>query len=156
MRQALILASFLAASGSAAMPHRPGPQGMCAGPPGGTRLTVVVENVRSGQGLVAITVYPDDLDRFLVSKASLFVARAPARAPATRTCVNVPMPGTYAIAVYHDEDGNRKLTRKGLGLPTEGYGFANNPPAVYGLPAFNAVRLSIPRNMETRIRLVYP
>src|SRR4051812_43265523 len=30
--------------------------------------------------------------------------------------------GTYAISVYHDENGNGTLDRNGFGIPTEGYG----------------------------------
>lgn len=158
MRLPLILTGVLAATATAAAPPRSAArEPACTGPAIGPRLTVTVENVRSSQGLIAVTVYPDDPDRFLASKGSLHVGRVPARTPVTKICVHVPQPGTYAIAVYHDEDGNRKLTRKALGLPAEGYGFANNPPAMFGLPAFEAVRLAVRRTgAETGIRLIYP
>ena len=159
MRLVLILSGLLAASAAVATaPPRVKPQEpACTGPASRTRLYVTIENVRSSQGLIAATLYPDDPDRFLVSKGSLFVGRVPARAPVTRICLNVPGPGTYAVAVYHDADANRRLTRKGLGLPAEGYGFANNPSTVFGMPSFSSVRLSIARsNAETRIRLTYP
>lgn len=157
MRLPIILAGLFVTTAAAAAPGAAAREPACTGPASGTRLTVIVENVRSTQGLIAVTLYPDDPDRFLASKGSLHVGRVSARAPVTRLCVHVPQPGTYAIAVYHDEDGNRKLTRKALGLPVEGYGFANNPPAMFGLPAFDAVRLAVRRTgMETRIRLIYP
>jgi uncharacterized protein (DUF2141 family) len=157
IRLPLVLIGLLAATAAAAAPLTAAREPTCTGPASGTRLTIAIENVRSSQGLIAVTVYPDDPDRFLASKGSLHVGRAPARAPVTKICVHVPQPGTYAIAVYHDEDGNRKLTRKSLGLPAEGYGFANNPPAMFGLPAFDAVRLAVRRTgTETRIRLIYP
>jgi len=159
MRLVLILSGLLATSAALATPSpRATPQSpACTGPASRTRLHVTVENVRSSQGLIAVTLYPDNPDRFLVSKGSLFVGRVPARTPVTRICLNVPGPGTYAVAVYHDADANRKLTRKSLGLPAEGYGFANNPSTVFGLPPFQSVRLSVPRaNVETRIRLTYP
>jgi uncharacterized protein (DUF2141 family) len=34
-------------------------------------------------------------------------------------------PGTYAIAVFQDINGNRRLDRTPLGLPLEPYGFSN-------------------------------
>jgi len=42
-------------------------------------------------------------------------------------CINVPQPGTYAIAGYHDRDGNRKLKKKWDFTPREPYGLSNNP-----------------------------
>lgn len=129
----------------------------CKGNPSNTYINVSVEGLRSGSGLLAVTLYPDDARRFLVKKGSLKVARIAADAPVTRMCLFVPGPGTYAIAVYHDEDGSRKLNRNGLGLPREGYGFSNNPATVAGLPAFKSVRLRIPQSgLSTRIRMKYP
>ena len=63
----------------------------------------------------------------------------------------------YAIAVYHDEDGNRSYNRSSLGMPREGFGFSNNPGTLFGVPSFRSVRINIPRtNMQTTVRLRYP
>lgn len=35
--------------------------------------------------------------------------------------------GKYAIRVMHDENDNGKLDTNAVGMPTEGYGFSNNP-----------------------------
>ena len=120
-------------------------------------VEVVVEGVRNGDGLIAVTLYADDSRKFLAKKGSLKVSRFDAVAPVTRTCIFVPNPGVYAIAVYHDEDGSRKINRSGLGMPTEGFGFSNNPSTVAGIPAFRSVRLDVPKaGLTTRIRLRYP
>ena len=37
------------------------------------------------------------------------------------------LPGTYAVLVMQDENGNGKLDSNILGIPKEGYGFSNNP-----------------------------
>lgn len=120
-------------------------------------INVEVAGVRSSDGLMAITIYADDRSRFLAKGGSLDVVRVPAQAGTTRACVKLPDNGVYAIAVYHDEDGSRKLNRSGLGLPTEGFGFSNNPSTLAGLPAFRSVRLSVPKNgLTTRINMRYP
>jgi uncharacterized protein (DUF2141 family) len=149
----LTLGAFLTALPK---PSQAAPEPACLGEPSATRLNVVVENVRNAHGLMAVTLYPDDPNRFLVHHGSLFVARVPAHAPVTRLCLFVPHPGAYGVAVYHDEDGNHKLTRN-LGLPAEGFGFSNNPATPMGLPRFSEVRMPISHpNVETRIRLTYP
>ena len=128
----------------------------CTGPPSATRLTVVVENVRDSNGLIAVTLYPDNASRFLARRGSLYVGRVPARSPTTRACIHLPRPGTWVIGVYHDADANRVINRDSLGRPLEGFGFSNNPSTLFSVPAFRAVRLRVPRTgMETTVRLRY-
>lgn len=45
-------------------------------------------------------------------------------------------PGKYAVAVYHDENGNRKLDRNFTGIPREEYGFSNDARGVMSAPDF--------------------
>jgi uncharacterized protein (DUF2141 family) len=72
-------------------------------------------------------------------------------------CIYLPSPGTYALAVYHDADANRKFKRSTFGLPAEGYAFSNNASTIFGLPNFRSVRFTAPRSgTETAVRLKYP
>ena len=149
---------FAAAAGwSAAAYAQAAPPAGCGGPASATWINFSIEGVRSAEGLVAVTVYPDNSRRFLVKNGSLYVVRVAAHAGTTHACIFVPAPGVYAIAVYHDADSNRKLNRSGFGFPTEGYGFSNNPTTLAGLPAFRAVRLNIARaGLSSRITMKYP
>jgi uncharacterized protein (DUF2141 family) len=62
--------------------------------------------------------------------------------------------GRYAIAVYHDEDNNGILTKGGLlGIPTEAYGFSNNPRAMFGPPGFDKCAFALESDKEIVIRL---
>ncbi len=47
-------------------------------------------------------------------------------------------PGTYALAIIHDENVNGKLDTNWLGVPKEGYGFSNDVKGMLGAPAFSA------------------
>jgi uncharacterized protein (DUF2141 family) len=157
MRVAASLASMAAGAALAvSSPAVAAPAG-CTGPDSGTWIDVAVEGVRSSKGLIAITLYADKSRKFLVKNGSLYVGRVDAVAGTTRGCIHIPRPGVYAIAIYHDENGNQIFDRTGIGLPAEAYGFSNNPSTLAGLPAFKSVRLSIPRSgLLTRIRLTYP
>lgn len=149
---AVAAAGMFAAPAAAAEP----PAG-CTGEPSETWINVILEGVRSSRGLAAVTLYADNSRKFLVKNGSLFVGRSPAQAGTTRTCIFLPKPGVYALAIYHDENSNHSIDRTGIGLPAEGYGFSNNPATLAGLPAFRSVRLSIPRTgMTTRIHMKYP
>ncbi|MFM5907552.1 MAG: DUF2141 domain-containing protein [Novosphingobium sp.] len=149
-------AAFLATAAAQPALAQGAPAG-CTGTPSQTWVTVVADGLRNGNGNVAITLYADDSKKFLVKNGSLYVGRVPASAGSTRGCIFVPKPGVYAIALYHDENANGKIDRSGLGLPTEGFGFANNPATIMSLPSFSSVRLSIPRaGLATRIKMKYP
>lgn len=129
----------------------------CTGTPSQTWLNVVVDGVRNGQGLVAVTLYADNSSKFLVRHGSLYVGRVNAAAGTTRACIFVPKPGIYALALYHDENGNKGFDRNGLGLPAEGFGFSNNPATLAGLPSFSSVRLAVPKTgLTTRVHMKYP
>lgn len=129
----------------------------CTGPPSATWINVVLEGMRSGHGQAAVTLYADNSRKFLVKHGSLYVGRSQATAGTTRTCIFLPAPGIYALAIYHDENGNQSFDRNAIGLPAEGYGFSNNPATLVGLPSFRSVRLAIPRSgMTTRIQMKYP
>ena len=118
-------------------------------------LNVVADGVRSNDGQVAITVYSDNRSKFLAKGGALWVGRVKAQKGATRGCVFLPATGVYAIALYHDENGNGKFDRNPL--PLEGYGFSNNPTTLAGLPAFGSVRLNVPQtNLTTHVQMKYP
>lgn len=133
------------------------PPAGCVGTPSGTWINVAIQGVRSGRGLVALTLYADDAGKFLAKHGSLYTGRVPARTGTTDACLYLPAPGTYAIASYHDENASRKLDRNAIGLPKEAFGFSNNPSTLFGIPSFQSVRLAVPRaGLSTRIKLRYP
>jgi uncharacterized protein (DUF2141 family) len=69
--------------------------------------------------------------------------------------LNIP-PGTYALAVIHDDNMNGKLDTNWLGIPTEGYGFSNDAKGVLGPPSFSAASFPYDgQDLEMRISLHY-
>lgn len=101
---------------------------------GGHELKVTVKNIEKQVGTVRICLTNKKSDFLKDCFSSLDI-------PANSTVVtavfkNIPA-GEYAVAVYHDEDKNGELTKGGMfGIPTEDYGFSNNPNAYFGPPSF--------------------
>lgn len=129
---------------------------ICVGPvaPGSTRLVVEAVGLRSGAGEVAFTVYPDDKRRFLAKGGKLARVRVRAAAPVTRACFNL-RPGSYAVAQYHDENGDRDFNRT-LIAPSEGFGFSNDAPTSIGLPKLEAALITLPPSGRVvRMRMRY-
>ena len=51
-------------------------------------------------------------------------------------------PGTYAMALIHDENGNGKMDMR-LFLPREGFGFSRNPKIGMGPPKFKSAQFTV-------------
>lgn len=116
----------------------------CIGPASDTWINITVDRVRNSKGLITATLYPNEPKRFLVKNGSLYVASTPATSGQTRFCLFVPRPGTYAIAIYHDEDSSGTINRGGLfGIPSEAVGFSNNPTIFLGPPSLRSTLVKI-------------
>ena len=140
-----------------AAPAHAAPAGCNGDTSGKSWIYVEVAGVKNSNGYVTLTLYDDDRSKFLASGGSRDVERIPAQAGTTKACLKLPSNGVWAIAVYHDENANRKIDRSTFGLPTEGFGFTNNPSTVAGLPAFRSVRLNVAKpGLATRINMRYP
>lgn len=63
-------------------------------------------------------------------------------------------PGRYAVAVFHDLNGNGKLDTNLFGVPTEPYGFSNINSAKWGSPDFSEASFNMPvegKSIEVRL-----
>lgn len=144
-----------AALALAAAPHALASQHeLCRGEP--TRINVVVEGLRSTRGDVVVEIYPDDPKQFLARGAQVNSIHLKIESNPQTVCLPVPAPGGYAVAVFHDENGDRQFNRNFLGIPTEGFGLSNNPPIHLSTPAFQSVRFEAGEGQTTvHVRLHY-
>jgi uncharacterized protein (DUF2141 family) len=119
-------------------------------------IQITVEGVRNDEGIIRIGLY-DDAAVFPDEQA--YCARVFFDA-AAGTLVGIfedVEPGTYAVAVYHDEDGSDSLQRNLFGKPREGYGFSNGARAVMRDPPFEkaAFRVAEGEDVTQTITLKY-
>lgn len=134
------------------------PSGQYAAPADGRplcTLTIHVTGFRNDKGKAGGTVFatPEGWPEN-TSKAVVHGGFPIENGQATET-FQLPA-GKYAIAVMHDENGNHKLDRNFLGIPKEGFGFANNPRVFMSAPSFQAAstQVSCPET-KLDIRLIY-
>lgn len=64
-------------------------------------------------------------------------------------------PGDYAVAAFHDADGNGELGRNIVGLPTEGFGFSNGATGFMGPPSFDKAAITV-GSKDARVSVVVP
>ena len=120
-------------------------------------MHVQVLNIRNSTGTVDCALFespagfPTEALRSATNVMVIKVRQTQARCD----FADIP-PGTYALAVFHDENMNGTLDTNWLGIPTEGYGFSNDVKASLGPPSFAAASFAYDgRTVEMTIRLEY-
>lgn len=98
-------------------------------------LTITVKGVRSTDGAVFLAIYDSDTSFMKVPQAKA-TRRMNASKGDLKIVIHDLPAGNYAIASYHDENGNGKLDTNALGIPEEGYGFSNDARGTLGPPKF--------------------
>lgn len=118
-------------------------------------LELVLTGLRSSDGEVRVCLwndaagFPDCRQRADVRRLA-----APA-APEVRLSVPGLAPGSYAVSVIHDQNGNGKLDKSFIGIPTEGVGFSRNPHVTFGPPPFAKARFDAGHEPVQTIRMKY-
>jgi uncharacterized protein (DUF2141 family) len=102
-------------------------------------IHVQIQNIKNSTGTVACALFespegfPIEYLRYATNIMVIKIRDTQARCD----FLDIP-PGTYALAVVHDENMNGKLDTNLLGIPREGYGFSNDARGLLGAPSFSA------------------
>lgn len=109
---------------------------------GNAQVTISVGGLRNlkGQVLVCLTanpkIWPD------CSKDPNAQKRSVSAGNASSIIFSDVAPGTYAVSLVHDENGNGKLDTRVM-IPKEGFGFSRNPTVTFGPPKFSSSKFSV-------------
>lgn len=126
--------------------------------PAGCSLHVHVDGLRNSKGVVGSVLFTSP--QGWPENPTKAFRRGPTPIPAgqrqaTVVWENLP-PGDYALAAIHDENSNARLDRNFIGIPKEGFGFANNPHVGLSAPAFQAAVIHVACPVtETAIHIQY-
>lgn len=89
-------------------------------------LTVTVTDIRAAEGTLMVSVADSDAAWNNQAKPVAATKVNAAKGEVTLKFPGLP-DGKYAVQVMHDQNDNGKLDSNFLGIPSEGYGFSNNP-----------------------------
>ncbi len=118
-------------------------------------LSVRVVGLQSNRGSVIMTLYNSDAgyptdESKAIRKCSIPIQNR----VAVTTFQNLPR-GNYAVACYHDEDGNGKLNTNFLGIPTEGLGASNDAKGFFGPPKFKDAKFQVISDTSITVHIRY-
>lgn len=110
-------------------------------------LTVRIGPVDTDEGTLFVAVFGSDAGFPGVVRHGLQVPAALRGRDGTLRAVFADLPpGRYALTVFHDKDGNGKLTANLMGQPTEPYAFSNDARGAFGPPRFEDAAFDLPPN----------
>ena len=118
-----------------------------------TQLAVEISGLNEAQGQVCLNLFnssmgfPSNRDE-AVETLCLETAEG---APLVAMFENLN-PGSYAVSVFHDANGDNEFNRNFVGMPAEGFGFSRNPEARTGPPEFGDAVFLV-AGTETRIEV---
>ena len=115
-------------------------------------ISVHVKNVDSTNGQVNVALYDSD-ETFLSFDHVLKSGSAPAHEGiVTLQIADLPI-GEYALAVFHDENGNGKLDTNWLGIPKEKVAFSRAKMKTFGPPRYKECAFKVTSDYEISIDL---
>jgi len=127
-----------------------------SGRAGEAALDLVIEGVRNGEGVLQIALFADE-SSYRESAEPVARVSVEATEGTVHHRIEGLSPGTYAVAVFHDENRSESLDTTRIGIPVEGYGFSNGARGRTGKPGFQqvAVEVTVEPVREERIELAY-
>lgn len=116
------------------------------------QVSIDVHDVPSSRGKISVAIY-NTKEGFLkfdkVFKCDSIVAQKGITHIAIK---NIPE-GEYALAIFHDENGNDKLDTNWLGIPKEKVAFSNAKMRTFGPPPFKDCAFKVEKDTRISISL---
>lgn len=116
-------------------------------------LTLNISNIKSKKGFLEIGIFNKEKG-FLKEGNQFLRKKVKVSDFNTKVIFNNLPKGKYAIAVYHDANGNNICDTNLIGIPTEAYGFSNNFKPKLSAPKFNETKFMIDSNKDIHIALI--
>lgn len=101
-----------------------------------SKLTVNIAGLKNQKGQICFSLF-DSSRGFPGDKKKALEAKC-VKIKDTSVPFNVGSvkAGSYAVAMFHDANGDGNFNRNSFGIPTEGFGFSGNPRIITGPPNF--------------------
>ena len=123
-------------------------------------LEVRIEGLNSARGDVRVALHRHMPEGDFPGDSGVVGAiMRPAAAGTLRVVFADVPPGAYAVAAFHDADGDGELAQNFLGMPTEGYGFSNGAVGFMGPPSFEDAAVSVAEGeagVSVSVPIAYP
>ncbi|MEH2174389.1 DUF2141 domain-containing protein [Nostoc sp.] len=120
-------------------------------------LNVVVNGIHHQKGEICFRVYANEKGFPMSSTSEAQSGCAKITGTSVKKEFSGLKPGTYAVAVVDDQNGDRKLNKDFFGIPKEGFGISKNPTVSIqtGTPKFRDASFVVNKNTTVTIIMKY-
>lgn len=115
-----------------------------------SQVDVVIENVKSTDGEILVAIY--DAPNGFPQDYNQAVMNVGVSASSPKTLINLDS-GEYAIALFHDVNLDGKMNTNSVGIPTEPFGFSNNPRILFGPPSFRKASFKVQNGSSKKLSI---
>lgn len=115
-------------------------------------ISVNVYNVPSQEGNINVAVYDSD-ESFLKFEGVVKTESTEAKKGMVTLKIGDMPPGEYALAIFHDENGNDELDTNWLGIPKEKVAFSKAKMRTFGPPKYKECAFNVTSDFEISIEL---
>ena len=117
---------------------------LTAGTASATDLAVHIDNLGNSEGYVRVALHQRvDGVEFPDEAGAVAATFSRAVAGSMRFLFTDLPPGDYAVAAFHDQNGDGELGTTVLGIPTEPYGFSNDARGFMGPASFENAAVTV-------------
>lgn len=110
-----------------------------AADPAKAQLTLTISNIKEHKGALSLGIY--DVAGYDTDKA-INGGSIPVTGDTVTATFDLP-PGQYGIKMFHDVDGDGKMSTNAFGMPTEPFAFSNSAPAQFGPAKWDAAKFDV-------------
>ena len=115
-------------------------------------LSLNINGVASEKGNICFALYTNEHSFLKFDKVFKAGSEKAVKGKTAFDITDLPE-GEYAIAIFHDSNGNENLDTNMLGIPKEQVAFSKGKMKMFGPPKFNECVFTLNSNMEMDIRL---
>jgi uncharacterized protein (DUF2141 family) len=120
------------------------------------QLTVELKGVANRGGVLACSLFASDKGFPMEAKHAVATAEGKKKENRWFCVFPIKTPGDYAVAVLHDENGNRKVDTNFLGIPREGWAASNDVKPALRAPTFAESRMKVTEpNTKIAVQMRY-
>lgn len=117
-------------------------------------LTVNVTGLENNDGVLQFGLY-NNADQFPNVGETFKMIRVKTKGASRKYTFKGLPKGSYAVAIYQDENNNDNCDKNFIGVPKEPYAFSNDIRPKLSAPSFDDCMLNLDRDKTVSIKLVY-
>ena len=117
-------------------------------------LSVNVTNLENNKGVLQFGLY-NDASKFPKVGETYKMVRVKTSGNSRKYTFKDLPEGSYAVAIYQDENNNDNCDKNFLGVPVEAYAFSNDIRPLLSVPKFGDCSILLDMSKTIQIKLVY-